>query len=489
MQCEAKASILVVEDRFIVAEDLANNLRKLGYEVPETVMSGEEAVERATILQPDLVLMDIHLKGEIDGIEAARQIKKRTGLSVVYLTAHSDDGTLQRASETDPLGYLVKPFEERQLYITIELALNRQRAERQKNAESAISSESSQDSSDSPLARELPAVRNRPEFVHIVGKNQSLLALLERIELVAKTDVTVHISGENGTGKELVADAVHRVSSRSAKPFVKLNCSAIPAALLESALFGHIKGSFTGAVKDQQGFVEHAEGGTLFLDEIGDLSLDIQVKLLRMLQSREYSRVGEAAIRTADIRIITATNRHLKDLVKEGKIREDFYYRINVFPLNVPPLRDRHSDIPLLADYFRTLFDKTFEKNVGGFTSEAIAALISHQWPGNIRELENAIRHAFVVVPDGGIIDKNHLPPDVLESLSDDEVSSAPDLERGERLHVGQDEKEEILKALEAAAGNKTRAAKMLGYSRVTLWKKMARLGIEDEGEQQEEAL
>jgi transcriptional regulator with PAS, ATPase and Fis domain len=246
-------------------------------------------------------------------------------------------------------------------------------------------------------------------FCEITGRHPSMQRLFELVELVAKTDVTVHIFGENGTGKELVASAIHHLSSRSKKQFIRLNCSTIPATLLESTLFGHAKGSFTGAHKDQIGFVEEAEEGTLFLDEIGDVSSDIQVKLLRLLQSREYSRVGETQLRKANIRILTATNQDLRRLVQEGKIREDFYYRIHVFPLVVPPLRNRREDIELLVKHFIAVFNGRFSKEITGVSEDALEMLSAHDWPGNVRELENAIEYAFVLASCGEIR-REHLP-------------------------------------------------------------------------------
>lgn len=478
-----KARIIIVEDRFIVAEDLATSLRRLGYEVLDTIMDGQEAIERVRELQPDLVLMDIQLKGEIDGVHAAQELKDKYGLHVVYLTAHSDDATLQRASSTEPLGYLLKPYEERQLYTTIELALNRQRTNKVARARTVDEKRPAVIGSPAAAPRENlenPAVRSRDEFRHIIGNDPALIKLLAKVEMVAKTEVTVHIVGESGVGKELIADSIHRLSSRRDHPFIKLNCSAIPTTLLESALFGHLKGAFTGASRDQEGFVQRAEGGTLFLDEIGDIAPEIQVKLLRLLQVREYSRVGETSIRKADLRVITATNRDLKSLVKAGQIREDFFYRIHVFPLVVPPLRERSSDIMLLAEHFRSLFCETFSKKVPGFSAAARQALQAHVWPGNVRELENAVRHAFVVVPDNTAIDVAHLPDEVAGSVTERRGSASP----GDAFKsVGaseQDERETIIRALQEARGSRSRAAEILGYSRVTLWKKMNRFGMSD---------
>lgn len=421
-----QSRILVVEDKFIVAQDIATSLKKLGYDVCKILDSGEEVVAQARELQPDLVLMDIRLKGSIDGIEAAKELKSQFDIPVVYLTAHSDEETVQRAGETEPCGYLLKPFDQRQLYITVELALNRRR-ELKDRKHIAVEKFVPRQSIKSEKAKEITSKESRrEELSKIIGSHEKMTKLLHDLELVARTDVGVHIFGENGTGKELIADALHTLSPRSSKPFIKLNCSAIPTQLLESALFGHAKGAFTGAHKDQIGFIERASGGTLFLDEIGDVSHDIQVKLLRVLQSREYNKVGETSVTKADIRLVTATNRDLKALMADGKIREDFYYRIHVFPLTVPPLRERGDDVLEIADYFRQISNRSFGKDVQGFSEEAKAALLAHTWPGNVRELENTIRRAFVLV-EGSTITVDHLPQElVVNSVKPITASSIP---------------------------------------------------------------
>jgi transcriptional regulator with PAS, ATPase and Fis domain len=315
-------------------------------------------------------------------------------------------------------------------------------------------------------------------FKKIVGSHPTMRRLSELVQLVAKTAATVHIYGENGTGKELLAEAIHEQSPRKGKRLVRLNCSTIPGTLLESTLFGHAKGAFTGAQKDQQGFLEVAEGGTIFLDEIGDISLEVQVKLLRVLQSREYSRVGETRIRKADVRIITATNRDLKKLVAEAKLREDFYYRILVFPLVIPPLRERKSDISLLVQHFLGLLNTRYKKSIERISSQALECLMRHAWPGNVRELENALEYAFVLDPSTEI-GVEHLP----KYLSHDEQRHITGSENttatsaGLSSNVVYSEREQILAALRKTGGKKAEAAKILGYSRITLWKKLKGLG------------
>lgn len=317
-------------------------------------------------------------------------------------------------------------------------------------------------------------------FHGIVGNHPKMQALFRLIELVAPTDVTVHIFGPSGTGKELIADALHALSERHAKRLVKVNCSTIPATLLESALFGHVKGSFTGAHKDHEGFIEYAEGGTLFLDEIGDVSGEIQVKLLRLLQSREYSRVGDSRTRMADLRIITATNRDLGQLVRQGIVREDFFYRINVFPITVPPLAQRAEDISHIAGYFLEKFNKRFSKSLLGFSQEALTALMQYHWPGNVRELEHAIEHAFVKAANGHI-QITHLPEWIGNKSEDfsQMETAAPATEAPSPVAADHTDKSAIERALALHRRNVSKAAKSFGVSRVTLWKYMKKFGIE----------
>ncbi len=481
----SKAKILIVEDKFIVAQDIAVSLKKLGYSVCGIADSSPDALEAAESSSPDLVLMDIRLKGDTDGIATAALIQERQQIPVIYLTAHSDEATLERAASTEPAGYLLKPFDERQLYTTIELALNRSRTMRDsflaEHPEVLDEGNSGAPKSPNELSELASSVRVKEELSGIICESASMLELLHNVELVANTDVSVHIYGENGTGKELIADAVHRLSSRKSKPFVKLNCSAIPQTLLESSLFGHTKGSFTGANKDQEGFLERAQGGTLFLDEIGDISQDIQVKLLRVLQNREYCRVGETVVRQADIRVITATNRNLKELVAQGKIREDFFYRIHVFPIEVPPLRERENDVLRLVEHFRLLFNQMFKKKITTIHDDARVALLRYTWPGNVRELENVMRRAFVLTD--GFIALQHLPKEIRECGAEQPAvvsptrtpTPTPELQ----LPKVEDEREKILAAIRESGGNRSKAAELLGYSRVTLWKKLNSLRID----------
>ncbi len=308
-------------------------------------------------------------------------------------------------------------------------------------------------------------------FHGILGKSPVMQRMFELIDSVAQTDAPVMIQGQSGTGKELVARAIHDAGPRRDKPFIKVNCAALNENLLESELFGHVKGAFTGADQNRIGRFEAAHEGTIFLDEIGDIPLSIQVKLLRVLEEKEIERVGSHTPISVNVRIITATNRSLEDLITEGKFRKDFYFRINVFPLCCPPLLERWEDIPLIIQHFISTTNKiNTEKKIQGITPGAMEKILLYPWPGNIRELRNVIDYAFVLCP-GGEIDIQHLPPKILAS-------------EGNMLKtiVGNPkkvtERERLLAALRRTAGNQSEAAKILGVSRVTVWKKIKRLGI-----------
>jgi two-component system, NtrC family, response regulator HydG len=319
-------------------------------------------------------------------------------------------------------------------------------------------------------------------FERLVGSSPAMQEVFRRLRLAAGSDVTVFLSGESGTGKELAARAIHSQSGRRERPFVAVNCSAIPETLLESELFGHVKGAFTGAVKDKVGLFQSADGGTLFLDEIGDVSPLLQLKLLRVLEEREIQRVGDERPQKVDVRLVTATNRDLKQLVAEGEFREDFYYRIHVFEIRLPSLRERREDIPLLVEFFIGQFSETFGKPVSGIAHDALQCLMQAPWPGNVRELRNAIEHAFVTV-SGSTITLLDLPAEVRTSSGSSAASSAAKPASAtaaiELTPQQQAEREEIVAALATTSGNKTEAAKLLGTSRVTLWKKIRRYGIE----------
>jgi len=314
-------------------------------------------------------------------------------------------------------------------------------------------------------------VRTRTGFERLVGKSAPMQEVYRKLRLAAQSDVTVLLTGESGTGKELAASAVHSLSDRKAKPFVAVNCSAIPEALLESELFGHTKGAFTGAVRDKIGLFQAADGGTLFLDEVGDMSPALQVKVLRALQEREVRRVGDERSTKVDVRIIAATNRDLSQMVAAGKLREDFYYRIRVFEIVLPPLRDRREDIPLLVRHFLATFAAGGTGRARGIGGEALRRLMNYSWPGNVRELENAIEHCLVTA-GGAAITPADLPDQVNPKCPPESLLKPEEYAERERVQA----------ALEGAGWNQTKAAAVLGISRVTVWKKMRRFGLRPPG-------
>jgi len=313
----------------------------------------------------------------------------------------------------------------------------------------------------------------RHVFEELIGKSQAMQEVFRRLKLAADSDVAVLVTGESGTGKELAARAVHLQSARRDKPFLAINCSAIPETLLESELFGHVKGSFTGAASDKIGMFEAAHHGTLFLDEIGDVSPAIQVKLLRVLQEREIRRVGDSRTRQVDVRLVTATNKDLKQLVASGTVREDFFYRIHVFEIRIPPLRERKEDIPLLVDHFIDELCRKKGRSADGIARDALQLLMDYHWPGNVRQLRNAIEHACVNV-SGDRLSYLDLPPE----LRDPHGVSVPDVQQDLSVEE-RAEREQIVSALRQTGGNRTKAAEILGTSRVTLWKKIGKYAIE----------
>jgi two-component system response regulator HydG len=321
------------------------------------------------------------------------------------------------------------------------------------------------------------------KFHLLVGRSPLMQQVYDLIDLAAASNATVLITGETGTGKELVARSVHERGGRSSGPLVKVNCSALPEALLESELFGHAKGAFTGAIKDKVGRFELAEGGTLFLDEIGDVSPYIQVKLLRFLQEREFERVGESVTRRADVRIITATNHDLRELVRSGDFREDLYYRLKVFPIHLPSLRERKEDVGALIQHFIDKFNRQTGKSITGLSSEAALTLMDYNWPGNIRELENAIEHAFVTCREKeiGVFD---LPLEIRHvelavAMGRPAGQSAIGASAGRKKEILT--KETLETALRRAGGSRASAAKALGIDRSTLWRQMKRLGARED--------
>jgi len=579
--------ILVVEDEGIVAEDIKDILRSLGYSVCSVASSGEEAITRAGETHPDLVLMDIMLGGKKDGVEAAEQITARFDVPVVYLTAYADDSTLERAKITGPYGYIVKPFEERDLHSAIEVALHKHQMDRKLRrrerlvsatlggigdmvvstdvsgnltfmnpAAEVLTGWKQDEARGKPLGDVLRIVRGdtrepaerllnrvvrgggiaaiednhllvtedgtklpvdgtgapvRDEVGNIVGavlvfhsiaerepgararqdastvgaarspdplggiitRNPEIHRILGFLPAIAASDSTVLIEGPSGSGKELFARAIHDLSSRRERRYVVVSCGALPDTLLESELFGYVQGAFTDAKKDKPGRFSLAEGGTIFLDEIGDISPVLQAKLLRVLEEKEYEPLGATRTISADVRIVAATNKSLPELVEEGVFREDLFYRLNVVKITLPPLSSRREDIPLLVKHSVRRLSQRTGKGIERCSDDVIRLLMKYDFPGNIRELENIIEHAFVLCR-GPVIELEHLPETVVARalISDDGAAGTAD------TPLRHAEAAAIIEALRKNNGNRLDTAAYLGINKTTLWRKMKKYGI-----------
>jgi len=594
----AGARILVVEDERIVAEDIQDILRSLGHLVCGVASSGEEAIEKAGETRPDLVLMDIMLDGNMDGVEAAAQISAPLDIPVVYLTAYADDSTLERAKLTSPYGYVLKPFEERDVHSAIEMALHKHAVDRKlrtkerlysttlnsighvviaadtngnvtfvNSAAEVLTGWGLEDARGKPLGdvlrivhgetgnaperivarvlrgggiaaigdgyllvteegtrlpvdgtgepmrddkgetvgvvlvfnsaaeRELQAddrvahvesqerastgvaphdaARSRDPLAGIITKNARIRRMLKDLPKIAASDSTVLLEGPSGSGKELFARAIHNLSSRKDSRYVVVSCGALPDTLLESELFGYVKGAFTDAKKDKPGRFALAEGGTIFLDEIGDISPTLQAKLLRVLEEKEYEPLGATTTVKADVRIVTATNRSLSELVEQHLFRADLFYRLDVVKVVLPPLSSRREDVPLLVEHFiRRLNEKT-GRRIERRSDDIIRLLMKYDFPGNVRELENIIEHAFVMC-HGPVIELEHLPERVLAraSKSQDDGAGTAD----SPLHHA--EAAAIIDALRKHDGNRRETAAYLDINKTTLWRKMKKYGI-----------
>ncbi|MEQ1995474.1 sigma-54-dependent response regulator transcription factor ZraR [Escherichia albertii] len=434
--------ILVVDDDISHCTILQALLRGWGYNVA-LANSGRQALAQVREQVFDLVLCDVRM-AEMDGIATLKEIKAlNPAIPVLIMTAYSSVETAVEALKTGALDYLIKPLDFDNLQATLEKALAHTHC----------------------VDAEMPAV-SASQF-GMVGKSAVMQHLLSEIALVAPSEATVLIHGDSGTGKELVARAIHASSARREKPLVALNCAALNESLLESELFGHEKGAFTGADKRREGRFVEADGGTLFLDEIGDISPMMQVRLLRAIQEREVQRVGSNQTIPVDVRLIAATHRDLAEEVNAGRFRQDLYYRLNVVAIEVPSLRQRREDIPLLADHFLQRFAERNRKAVKGFTPQAMDLLIHYDWPGNIRELENAVERAVVLLT-GEYISERELPL----AIAGTPIPMAQSQDIQPLVEV---EKEVILAALEKTGGNKTEAARQLGITRKTLLAKLLR--------------
>jgi two-component system, NtrC family, response regulator AtoC len=447
----ANERILVVDDEEQMRDLLAKVLERRGYQV-SVCGDGTEALAFLEKEPADLVVTDVRMPG-LSGIEALRAIKElNPAIVVIIMTAFGSIDQAVQAVKDGAYDYINKPFKIEEMLLTIEKALDERRLRHEVSA----------------LRQEL---RTRYHFESLIGKGRAMQEVFSLIEQVAGSRSTVMVYGKSGTGKELVAKAVHYNSPRSTKAFVAVNCAAIPAELLESELFGHEKGSFTGAIATKVGKFELATGGTLFLDEVGSMRLDLQAKILRALQEREVERVGGTRTIKIDVRVIAATNRDLKKAVEEGHFREDLYYRLNVVPITLPDLKDRQEDIPLLAHHFMQKFAQESNPNIREISKEAMVILMSHSWPGNVRELENVIERA-VTLGRGPAILPSDLPPNL--------AGGTNPLERalGKDATLEDLERDYIAMILQRTKGHQIRAASILGIDRRTLYRKIRRYSL-----------
>ena len=445
-------SILIVDDEPGVRSSLSGVLRDEGFDV-ETAASGEECLDRVARSTFDIVVLDVWLPG-IDGLMTLQRLRERKiDAQVVMISGHGNIESAVRAIKMGAFDFVEKPLSLEKTVLVVRNAL-RQR----------------------DLETENRVLRARVDRQHVmVGESYAMRQLREQVEMAAPTNGRVLVYGENGTGKELVARTVHQLSRRRIGPFVEVNCAAIPEELIESELFGHAKGAFTGAVAEKPGRFEQANGGTIFLDEIGDMSLKTQAKVLRVLQEQVMERVGGTQSIKVDVRVLAATNKELPAEIREGRFREDLFFRLNVIPIFVPPLREREDDIPLLADHFMALMAVEYGRRPKRMASEAVARLQHYAWPGNVRELRNVIERLMIMVPGDTITaqDLAFLGHDGVRQPVSVEGGSLPLADARERF-----ERDYILQALAAQNGNISRTADVLGVERSNLYKKMKAFGI-----------
>lgn len=438
--------VLVIEDDSLVSRTIATHLRKKGFEL-KLAETGEEGLKLYKDFQPDLTLLDVKLP-DINGLEVLRQIRQTSkNAAVVVMTAFDDMKTTVEAIKAGAFEYLVKPLDYLELDLTIDKAFQLKALEEK-------------------VSYLIEEKQKEYQIDNIIGRSPQMREVFKMIGSVANTRTNVLIQGESGTGKELVAKAIHYNSPFRDEPFIVINCSAISDTLLESELFGHVKGAFTDAVSETRGKFEIAGKGTLFLDEIGDISPNLQSKLLRVIETRDFMKVGGEKILKTEARIIAATNQNLKELVSQGKFREDLYYRLKVVEITLPPLRDRREDIPELVAYLLEKINRELKKNVRKVPPEVMDYLINQPWKGNVRELENALTRA-VILAKGDVILKEHLPFEPATQAQDRFQQPR------ELVPLWEIEKRYIQYVLEATRGSKTRTCQILEISRPTLDKKI----------------
>ncbi|HZI18177.1 MAG TPA: sigma-54 dependent transcriptional regulator [Pyrinomonadaceae bacterium] len=448
--------ILVIDDEPMMADSLKQNLAEEGFTV-DTASTGAQAIELFDGSGHHIAVCDLQLP-DMDGIEVLRHVKDtRPSSEVIVVTGY---GSVERAVEATKAGafwFLEKPFDFEVLLTLVQRALERQE-----------------------LVIETAAMRRqlstRTEYFNIIGSSRSMQTIYETIESVAKSDANVLIVGESGTGKELIANAIHYNSLRSKKPFIKVNCAALPKELIESELFGHTKGAFTGAHAEKDGLIQHAEGGSLLLDEIAEMPVELQPKLLRVLQERSYRKLGSERTYPVDFRLISSTNRLPADAIRDGALRDDLFYRISTITIHVPPLRERSEDIQLLAEYFLKMYARKYQRQIGGISQAAYQRLFSHGWPGNVRELQNVLERA-VLLAKGNKIEPPDLPFD--NGSLPEKSGAASGWDVPPNMTLEDIEKFVIERTLQRTGGNKQAAANMLGIYRPRLYSKIKKYNID----------
>ena len=463
--------ILIADDDATIRSLLETVFESEGYKVKE-VTSGREVLPAINRERPDLMIMDVRMPG-LSGIEVLEQMKRNNvDVPVLLMTAFGTSNLAIRAIQLGAYDYVTKPFDLDDLLLTVQRTLDHR-----------------------ALARRVKALDETPRdpMDNIIGNSQTMQAVYKTIGRVARSDATVLVTGESGTGKELVASALHVNSNRRSAPFIKVACASLTESLLESELFGHEQGAFTSASRMRKGRFEMADKGTIFLDEIGEMSLNTQKKLLRVLQEREFERVGSSTPIKVDTRIIAATNRNLKDEVTEGAFREDLYYRLNVISITLPPLRDRIDDIPLLTEHFLQKYRSDSPSNPPRMSEDALEKMLEYSWPGNVRELENVV-HRAIILARGEVITSHHIllsgALGRAERRLDDDIAEKVAAGLGLKEIVAEVERVAIQSALEQSDGNRSQAAKTLGIYRPLLYSKMKEyeLGDDEEHEERETA-
>ena len=456
MNTNKKYSILVVDDDTAHRTMLKTLISGWGY-IIEEADDGSTAIEKVEGQAYDLILMDIRMV-QVSGIEALKEIRIiNPAIPIIIMTAYSSVETAVDALKSGAYDYLTKPLDFDELKIAIARAMDHTGLKEENR-----------------ILRE--SIGSHFDRRNIIGRSPVMVKLLETVAQVSPSEATVLITGDSGTGKEMIAGAIHYNSPRKDAPFIKINCAAITETLLESELFGHEKGAFTGANRKKEGKFRLAHGGSIFLDEIGEMPMPMQVKLLRVLQEREITRVGGEEVIRVDVRVIAASNRDLLKDIEQNRFREDLYYRLNVVELKMPPLKDRKEDIPLLAQHYLEMFSEKNHKQAKGFTPRAMDSLLKYEWPGNVRELMNVIERC-IVLSTSDYIESNDLPFNFSNDEDMDSVESFPSVISGD-IPLERVEKATILNTLESTKGNKSEAARRLGITRKTLHKKLKKYGV-----------